>query len=240
MAAVSGRLVTADALRSHTLVAKVSIGADIGQKVDPTAIVVAEAIAQLTGRMRRSVNYGDGSFDQSPERETRFEVRSMERLPLGTSYPDVAARIAAVVDGVCGLFAGSQVRISLTVDATGVGAPVVDIVRQAVKDKRVTLVAATFTHGDRLAWTPGLSVGKAYLVSRLQALMQTDRIKLPANHKEAEAMARELQDYEIRVDTDANDKYGAFRVGAHDDLVTALGLAVLRDPLRGGSIRSLP
>ncbi len=40
-------------------------------------------------------------------------------------------------------------------------------------------------------------------------------------------MMPELQDYEIRVDQDANDKYGAFKVGSHDDLVTALGLSVL-------------
>jgi hypothetical protein len=43
-------------------------------------------------------------------------------------------------------------------------------------------------------------------------------------------MQRELQDYEIRVDQDANEKYGAFKVGTHDDLVTALGLACLEDP----------
>jgi len=35
-----------------------------------------------------------------------------------------------------------------------------------------------------------------------------------------------LIDYEIRVDENANDRYGAFKVGKHDDLVTAIGLAV--------------
>ena len=44
-------------------------------------------------------------------------------------------------------------------------------------------------------------------------------------------LAKELLDYEIRVSEDANDKYGAFRVGSHDALVTALGLAVLDDPI---------
>jgi hypothetical protein len=39
-------------------------------------------------------------------------------------------------------------------------------------------------------------------------------------------LGQELMDYEIRVDQDANDRYGAFAVGSHDDLVTALGLAV--------------
>jgi len=34
------------------------------------------------------------------------------------------------------------------------------------------------------------------------------------------------------VSEDANEKYGAFKVGTHDVLVTALGLAVLADPIR--------
>jgi hypothetical protein len=42
------------------------------------------------------------------------------------------------------------------------------------------------------------------------------------------------------VSEDANDRYGAFRVGSHDDLVTALGLAVQTDhpkPLKPPVIR---
>ena len=41
-----------------------------------------------------------------------------------------------------------------------------------------------------------------------------------------EAPARELLDYGIYVDQNANDTYRAFRLGTYDDLVTALGLAV--------------
>jgi hypothetical protein len=36
-------------------------------------------------------------------------------------------------------------------------------------------------------------------------------------------------DYEIRVNDRANMEVGAFRTGAHDDMVTALGLAVMFD-----------
>jgi hypothetical protein len=46
---------------------------------------------------------------------------------------------------------------------------------------------------------------------------------------EAQVLAQELLDYEIHVDEKANDTDGAFRVGSHDNLVTALGLAV-QDP----------
>ena len=45
-----------------------------------------------------------------------------------------------------------------------------------------------------------------------------------------QVLARELLDYEIRVSEDANDRYGAFKVGNDDDLVTALGLAAQETP----------
>ena len=61
------------------------------------------------------------------------------------------------------------------------------------------------------------------------ALLQTGRIHLPRT-REAEVLAQELLDYEIRVNESSNDTYGAFRVGSHDDLVTSLGLAVQEEP----------
>jgi hypothetical protein len=196
------------------------VGVDIGQRVDPTTIVVVEAFKIERPGLRP---------------EYRFEARHMERLAIGTPYPAVGMRIAEVVttleDRPVALHLQPR-KLTLVVDATGVGRPVVDILRDALHGSRCKLTPATFTHGDRLDTTSRLEwrVGKAFLVSRLQALFQTQRIKLPANHPEAQAMAKELVDYELKVDPDGQDKYGAFRVGAHDDLVTALGLAVLRDP----------
>jgi len=122
--------------------------------------------------------------------------------------------------------------ITLRVDGTGVGVAAVDIVRDALHGTGARLVTATFTHGESFnrknsrQWT----VGKGFLVKRLQALFQTQRIKLPADHPEAQAMTRELVDYEVKVDPDGDAKFGAFKVGAHDDLASALGLAVLVDP----------
>src|SRR5207247_2867449 len=69
---------------------------------------------------------------------------------------------------------------------------------------------------------------------RLQALFQGNRLHLPPGHPEAQTMTDELLDYEICVDKNANDTYGAFRVGTHDDLVTALGLATQEDANRVG------
>ncbi len=219
--------------------AYVTIGVDIGQKVDPTAIVVCEATRPqpsttvvAPGVMRTTRPAGKA--------ETSYTARMIQRLPLNTPYPDVAA---AIVDVVANLRLRTTRKPLIYVDASGVGLPVVDLLRQALAGKPHMLTACLFTYGDRYTndrhyRTPTASVGKAYLVSRLQALLQTERIKLPET-SEARVLAKELQDYEIHIDQDANMKAGAFKVGTHDDLVTALGLAVLDDPILEANSRML-
>jgi hypothetical protein len=198
---------------------RVIIGVDIGQRVDPTAIAVLEQEDRRELRLKT-----DGEPGQRLVRH--HVVRYLARLPLGTPYPEVAERLAQVVAGVQ---EQTGRRPTLYLDATGVGQPVVDELRRHKVQAR--LIAVYFTHGDRrLQGENGsITLGKAWLVSRMQALFQSGRLHLPAGHPEAETLTRELLDYEIRVDQDANDKYGAFRVGTHDDLVTALGLATQED-----------
>jgi len=187
-------------------VGAVSIGVDIGQKRDPTAVAVTE------------IDYRE----REGRREDHWLVRYLERLPLGTPYPAVADRLAEIVQNV-----RKQAELSVIyVDATGVGQPVVD----ELVARGLPVTACYFTHGDRRTaeWSR-VTIGKAWLVSRLQALGQSKRIHLP-HTAEALAMERELMGYEIRVSEDANDRYGAFKVGSHDDLVTALGLAMQTEP----------
>jgi hypothetical protein len=192
-------------------VGAVTVGVDVGQRRDPTAIAVVEQ-------------------EERRDTEVHHMVRYLERLPLGSPYPAVAERVAAVVRGVHAATSGEAP--TLYVDATGVGTPIVDVLRAANVGDLAQLKAVFFNHGDRRKVERGeVKLGKAWLVSRLQALLQSGLLHLPRN-SEAEALGKELLDYEIRVTEDANDRYGAFRVGAHDDLVTALGLATQED--RGG------
>ena len=214
----------------------VVVGVDIGQKVDPSAVAVVEEERRVIEPAREEVRPVPGRLHAvetvtiPAKTEPVYVARHLGRLPLGTPYPKVAEHVAGVVTA---LVARGIPRPRLIVDATGVGQPVVDILREALGQRGRAVVAATFTHGDRYSQDNTAhvaSVGKAHLVSRLQALLQTGRLKLPRT-AEADVLARELEEYEIRVDEDANDKYGAFKVGSHDDLVTALGLAlVYREP----------
>lgn len=198
------------------------VGADIGQLRDPTAVVVAEVVRQ-----------------EVPRPQAVYVVRHVERLPLGTEYPVVAARIGDIVarlrraDAVERerLWASKdrQTPIFVMADATGVGRPVVELLRDALVGTGSMLTAVTFTTGEGFngnMGAPELSVSKTYFASRLKSLTQSDRIHLP-NTAEARALADELQNYELRATKKANLLLGAFKAGTHDDLATALGLAVL-------------
>jgi hypothetical protein len=163
-------------------------------------------------------------------------------LPLGASYPAIAQRLQQIVGNIdanvpkrpTGPRAALEpmpLDLEICADSTGVGQPLIDVLNEGGLD----IVPCHFTHGDRRTVVDGqVLLGKAWLVTRLKALLQQRRIHLPPQHPEAEAMARELEAYELRVTEDADDRYGAFKVGAHDDLVTALGLAV-----QGGRVRPL-
>lgn len=74
-----------------------------------------------------------------------------------------------------------------------------------------------------------IRLGKAWVVCRLQVLLQAGQLHLPRS-QEAETLAEELTEFEVQIAPDANDRYGAFKVGTRDELVTALGLAVQRPP----------
>jgi hypothetical protein len=215
----------------------ICVGVDVGQIHDPTALAVAEVIQIHTGKYRAitpiplRLDTKSGQWippkDAEPVMTSEYTLRHIQRLPLGTSYPDVAIHIA---DMLCKpLFAKRDVRV--LIDVTGVGRPVYDDLQREIERRRevrhVVLKPISFSHGEKYNRSTGV-LGKAYLVSRLQSLLQGGRVHAP-NTSEVKAMLEELRVYEIKVDQDGKDTYGAI-TGKHDDLATALGLACLEDP----------
>lgn len=170
---------------------------------------------------QRHEHSGLCTVEEDRRGEKHYKVRHLERLPSGTNFPRLAERAAEVAQGTRRQLGKNP---QIYINATGLGQPIVDLVQRRTRPS--TIVAVYFTHGDRMAEeSRKLILGKAFLVSRLQLLLQTGRLHLPRTD-EAELLANELLDYEIEVDPDANERYGAFRVGSRDELVTALGMAV--------------
>lgn len=186
-----------------------TIGVDVGKKQDPTAICVIEP-------QNRTID------DVQSE---HYLIRHLERVHLGTRYPDVADRVDYVAEQVA---LKTEATPKLYIDATGVGQAVADILKDRNRDY-IALMAVDFVSGKkRREDDDGIKLGKTGFVSRLQRLLQTGRIHAPRN-PETEALAEELLNYEIRQSEEGVLKFGAFRTGTHDDLVTALGLAVQVD-----------
>lgn len=229
----------------------VAIGIDIGKIGDPTALSVAEAVRRDTGRVRYGRRQTLGGVNHKgewipptgvdPIYVTEYFVRHIERLPLGMSYPDQATYIANLL---CSALLIKR-RVHVRIDVTGVGRPVYDSLLKEFGIRKygelrqdgtfrtpremceALFFPINFVHGEHYNQSTG-SMGKAFLVSSLQTLLQANLIHAP-DTPEVRATLDELRVYEIRVSQEGKDTYGA-KVGKHDDLATALGLSVLTDP----------
>lgn len=180
-------------------------GLDLGQAADFTALAVLDA-----------------EPGPHPAREDarawRFEVRHLQRWQLGTSYQ-------TIVDDCAWLSAGRLHGAPWIVDATGVGTAVVDMLKGC--GLKGQLVPVTITSGRHP--TPdekgGWNVPKKDLVAMMQAALQTGRLKIAAALPEAETLRKELAAFRVKITAAANETFGAWREGDHDDLVLAVGLA---------------
>jgi hypothetical protein len=173
------------------------LAVDLGQANDHTAII----------GLRRA----DGDS---------LECIGIERLPLGTSYPDQVDRVRSLA---CNQFPG---RCLVAVDATGVGAAVVDMLRPQVKPS--PFFAVTITSGDKATrefdrWR----VPKRDLIAAAQVALQQRRVKLPRSSTEAQVLVEELLSYRVTIGASGHDSYGNdWRQAPHDDLVLALSIGI--------------
>jgi hypothetical protein len=212
------------------------LGLDLGQSADYTALAVVEepvwvhpdwelplaapasgwlSPADLTPLQVQQARANAFYFGRPPQ--PRLAVRHLERFKLGTPYPAIVERVGRLL-ATPPLDRGT----ALVVDATGVGAPVVDLFRHA----GLRPIAVTITGGHEVvADRAQAHVPKRELISTVQALLQSGRLKIAEGLPEAATLVRELLAYQVKVSAAGRDTYGAWREGQHDDLVLALALA---------------
>jgi hypothetical protein len=112
-------------------------------------------------------------------------------------------------------------KCDLVVDATGVGRPVVDLFQQqGLKPKAVTITGGTDVIHEDSDW----KVPKWDLVSAVQVGLQARTLRVARDLPEAETLMNELLNFEVKITAAANDVYGAWREGTHDDLVLSVAL----------------
>lgn len=192
-------------------VAKLVLAADLGQSTDPTALCVLE-------HHKRERMHSRGHIEKLGE---TFDVRHLQRLPLGLSYIDQVAHVAQLLARPPLVNAGCD----LIIDETGVGRAVGDIFDNAgLHPTRVTITAGNDQSGGHgMGW--GWHVAKSILISTLDARLHTGELRFAAELQEAGAMAEELKDFRRKVGVAGRYSFEA-RVGRHDDLVLAVALAL--------------
>lgn len=213
------------------------VAVDLGQSIDPTAIAVLEVTTHASARSSYwypiseerpqdlvvpelswfdSTPNGSGEL-KTPHRVARIDVRHLERLPLRMSYVDQIAHIAATLRRP----PLDELKPRLVVDQTGVGRPVVDMLRRA----RLNPVPVTITAGDGESQTAEgeYRVSKLRLVSRLQAALHAGELRIAKDLPEARTLVSELQDFRGIFAETGYARFGA-REGAHDDLVLAVAI----------------
>ncbi len=177
------------------------LGVDLGQVQDYTALAVIE---------KKELHFG--------AKPCEYHIRHLERLKLGTPYPAIVERVKQLMlsPQLCG-------RTALVVDATGVGIPVVDMFKRA----GLCPTAITITGGDAVNRDKdGFRVPKRDLITTLQVLFQSGRLKVAAELPEARVLVEELLNFKVKINPKtAHDSYEAWREGIHDDLVLAVALA---------------
>jgi hypothetical protein len=186
------------------------VGVDLGQSRDFTAIAVVE-------RAERKGAWDPVMF--SWRKAVALHLRYLERIPLGTPYPEVVNRVVEVTRSP-----ELADRCHLAVDGTGVGRPVVDMLRRA-RAKGI-LMPALITSGDAETVGNGYyRIPKRDLIIGLQVLLQREALQIAAGLQYGPALVAEMGEMRVKVTAAGNEQYGAWREGTHDDLVFAVALA---------------
>ncbi len=185
-------------------------GLDLGQSRDFTAIAIVER-AETRGEWDAAA-YGY-------RKETALRLRYLERVPLGTAYPDVVERVRKVMRSPA--LAGRRV---LAADATGVGRPVVDLLREA--DPGCPVWPVLITGGEAEGSGQGyFRVPKRDLILGLQVLIQGGQLQIAGGLRYGPALVREMAEMKVRVSGAGREQFGVWREGEHDDLVLGVALA---------------
>jgi hypothetical protein len=171
------------------------LGVDLGKHNDHTTIAIVE----------------------KQSNSDALSVCHLELLPLGTTYTTVVQQALYRLRATM-----AYGRTTLVVDASGVGMPVIDLMRAS----GARPVAITITGGKTIAAAKGgLRVPKRELIVNLAQLLESGRLRigdLPC----AEDLILELLQFQVRINRRTKrESYQAGKKNQHDDLVLAVALA---------------
>src|ERR671911_329393 len=217
-----------------------SVGVDLGQANDPTAIAVLEKII-VPPETAMFSPVGEHPGNRLVEGDVVFDLVYLKRPKLGTAYDVIAKRVA---DLVCELEPqggfGELGQVTLSVDGTGVGRGVVDMLDTEFKRRGATSKAVPKVDFRRVSVTGSQttlkrpsssdgywSVPKKDLVFPAVAAFQQGKIRIAKGIKDRDALVHELKNYSRTTNiATGNMSFEPWRESDHDDLLFAVCLAL--------------
>jgi hypothetical protein len=217
-----------------------SVGVDLGQASDFTAIAILEKnIMPPDTALFAPVGKSPGN--RLVEGSLVYDLVYLKRPKLGTPYDVIAKRVA---DMVCelepqGAF-GELGQVTLSIDGTGVGRGVVDVLGTEFKrrgatskavprvDFRRVSVTGSQTNLKRPSRSDGYwSVPKKDLVFPAVAAFQQKKIRIAKGIKDRDALVHELKNYSRTTNiATGNMAFEPWRESEHDDLLFAVCLSL--------------
>ena len=203
-------------------------GLDLGQSADYSALSILEHA---------------GPDDRSYLPNQIWNARHLQRWELQTPYPAIVRDVVAMLSQPP--LVGSDLTLAL--DMTGVGRPVVDLFRVAARKPSAgwdgmvpkprpglaaRLVPIQITGGNQVTRDGDIwNVPKRDLAGAVQVALQNGRLKIAAGLPDTQVLVAELQNFRVKISLAGHDSYGAgvgeeWRVGSHDDLVLSVACAL--------------
>ena len=181
-------------------------GVDIGRDRDPSVIALVERIELTHVQGNRAST------------EYKYVLTFLESIPLETPYPQVVQRFKDALRRL--LINARKAHPTVCVDATGVGAPLIDDFHKLRSDCRTIPVIITSGNAMTERKDGTHCIPRHELLMAVHMLVENGELRIPASLPNRDALFREMLNL-------ARDG-GQHSASEHDDLVMALALALHR------------
>lgn len=191
------------------------IGVDIGQAYDYSAI----AGLKVHQRFREKSSLpGTIQYEHEPQMiVSNYQLKILEQIPIGTKYQEIVRMLQKITE---------HIEIArahyLIVDMTGVGRPVVEMMR----DAGLAPIGVQITSGYAIGENDyGYNVPKKDIVATLLTIYQNGRIEEPEDNEFVPIFEEQLKSFHYKINPRGHETFQAERESIHDDLVLAVALA---------------
>jgi hypothetical protein len=182
----------------------ISIGLDIGREHDPAALAVLMS-----------------STTRPASHRPLWRAVSISTIPLGTSY----RLLAETTVNIANEFQETGQAVVVTVDATGVGSPVIETMREIAPTLHIVGVKIAGGRSRSMQGPDDYVVGKHLLTEVLQVALEQHGIEWPPGTTEHDELHKQMASFVTKTTATGYQRHEAAGDG-HDDLVLATELAL--------------